>query len=107
MSRRMGKPTIYIGENKDADQLRSNCEADQRLCFRYTDSRIHPLLILKNNVKILAFSYTGRFVSELVGNPNCLFSHAQTCLLLKLSNNLVVGILIEVTTGREWSVNDY
>ena len=30
-------------ENKDADQLRGNREADQRLCFRYTDSSI-PLL---------------------------------------------------------------
>ena len=39
----MGKPTIYIGENKDADQLRGNREADQRLCFRYTGSTI-PLL---------------------------------------------------------------
>ena len=39
----MGKPTICIGENKDADQLRGNREADQRLCFRYTDSTI-PLL---------------------------------------------------------------
>ena len=27
-------------ENKDADQLRSNCAADQRLCFRYKDSTI-------------------------------------------------------------------
>ena len=36
----MGKPTIYIGENKGTDQLRSNCEADQRLCFRYSDSKI-------------------------------------------------------------------
>ena len=26
MSRHMGKPTICIGENKGADQLRSNCE---------------------------------------------------------------------------------
>ena len=43
MSRRMGQPTICIGENKGADQLRSNCEADQRLCFHYTDSKI-PLL---------------------------------------------------------------
>ena len=34
----MGKPTICICENKDADQLRGNREADQRLCFRYTDS---------------------------------------------------------------------
>ena len=39
----MGKPTICIDENKGADQLRSNCEADQRLCFHYTESTI-PLL---------------------------------------------------------------
>ena len=39
----MGKPTIFIGENKDADQLRGDREADQRLCFRYTDSTF-PLL---------------------------------------------------------------
>ena len=36
----MRKPTICIGENKDADQLRGNREADQRLCFRYSDSII-------------------------------------------------------------------
>ena len=40
----MGKPTICICENKDADQLRGNREADQRLCFRYSDSTI-PLLL--------------------------------------------------------------
>ena len=39
----MGKPTICIGKNKGADQLCSNCKADQRLCFRYMDSTI-PLL---------------------------------------------------------------
>ena len=43
MSQSMGKPAICICENKGADQLRSNCEADQRLCFRYTGSTI-PLL---------------------------------------------------------------
>ena len=32
MSRRMGKPTICIGENKGADQLHSYCEADLRFC---------------------------------------------------------------------------
>ena len=37
------KPALCICENKDADQLRGNREADQRLCFRYTDSAI-PLL---------------------------------------------------------------
>ena len=39
----MRKPAFYICENKDSDQLRGNREADQRLCFRYTDSTI-PLL---------------------------------------------------------------
>ena len=44
MSRPMEQPTICIGENKGADQLRGNREADQRLCFRYSDSTIPPLL---------------------------------------------------------------
>ena len=39
----MGKPSICICENKDADQLRGNREANQRFCFRYTDSTL-PLL---------------------------------------------------------------
>ena len=34
------KPAFCICENKDADQLRGNCEADQRLCFGYIDSTI-------------------------------------------------------------------
>ena len=60
----MGKPTICIGENEDADQLRGNREADQRLCFRYSDSLI-PLLF-----KLLAIfcACTGRFLSDLFGN---------------------------------------
>ena len=57
----MRKPTICIGENKGADQLRGNREADQRLCFRYSDSTV-PLL-LKSEI-----SCTGRFVSDLFGN---------------------------------------
>ena len=43
MSLHMRNPTICICKNKAADQLRSNCKADQRLCFRFTDSTI-PLL---------------------------------------------------------------
>ena len=34
-----------MGENKDADQLRGNREADQRLCFRYTDSSVRRPVI--------------------------------------------------------------
>ena len=40
----MRKPDFCLGENKGADQLRGNREADQRLCFRYTDSTISLLL---------------------------------------------------------------
>ena len=47
----MRKPDFCICENKDADQLRGNREADQRLCFRYTDSTI-PLLS-KSEISIL------------------------------------------------------
>ena len=59
----MGKPTICIGKNKDADQLRGNREADQRLCFCYSDSTV-PFF------KLLAIFCvcTGRFVSDLFGN---------------------------------------
>ena len=43
MSHVVRKPDFFICESKDADQLRGNREADQRLCFRYTGSTI-PLL---------------------------------------------------------------
>ena len=43
MSLVMRKPAFCISENKDADQLRGYRDADQRLCFRYTDSTIHLL----------------------------------------------------------------
>ena len=39
----MRKPAFCICEIKDADHLRGHHEADQRLCFRYTDRTI-PLL---------------------------------------------------------------
>ena len=39
----MRKPDFDLCENKGADQLCSNCTADQRLCFRDTQSTI-PLL---------------------------------------------------------------
>ena len=50
----MGKPTICIGENKDADQLRGHREADQRLYFRYSDSTI-PLLLKSEISSFLLF----------------------------------------------------
>ena len=43
----MRKPDFYLCENKRADQLCTNCTADERLCFRYSDSTIPALLIPK------------------------------------------------------------
>ena len=74
MSHVMRKPDFCLCEDKGADQLCSNCTADQRLCFRYTDSTFPHLLIPK--VSSLAFfcGCSGRFVSDLVGNPEDSFS---------------------------------
>ena len=66
LSRVMKKQRFCISEIKDTDQLRSNGEADLRLCFCYIDSTI-PLLF-----KPLAIfcSCTAWFVSDQVGNQN-------------------------------------
>ena len=40
----MRKPDFCLCKNKGTDQLRSNWEADQGLCFCYTDSAISLLL---------------------------------------------------------------
>ena len=53
----MRKPAFYICKNKDADQLRGNREADQRLCFRYTDTTI-PLLCISEISSLLPSSVT-------------------------------------------------
>ena len=85
MSRLVGTPTICIGENKGADQLRGNREADQRLCFRYSDSTI-PLLLKS---KISSFSAcTARFVSDLFGNHIVGFPTRRLKCLLSLSDVL-------------------
>ena len=69
----MRKPTFCMCENKEADQLHGNREADQRLRFRYIDSTI-PLLP-KYETKPLAIlcGCTARFV-YLIGNPEDRFS---------------------------------
>ena len=75
MSRVMRK-LACICENKDTDQLRSNREADQRLCFHYMDSTITLLPKFMRNFKPLVIFCvcTARFVSGLVGKPKDWFS---------------------------------
>ena len=55
MTRIVRKPDFCICENKGADQLHGNREADQRLCFRYTDS-IFPLLLISEISSFYLFS---------------------------------------------------
>ena len=58
------------------DQLRGNREADQRLCFRYLDSTIPLLSKYKiSSLLPISSSYTAWFVSDLVRNLHCWFSH--------------------------------
>ena len=107
MSRVIRKPAFCICENKDADQLRYNREADQRLCFRHTDSTI-PLLhkskisshwpssmavqpglflfglrlyVPVNNFSVMS-GRTAWFVSDLVGNPKDRFSHNPAHIIM-------------------------
>ena len=55
VSRIMRKPDFCLCENKGADQLRGNREADQRLCFCYSDSTI-PLLLKSEISSFYLFS---------------------------------------------------
>ena len=70
----MGKPKICICENKDADQLRSYCEADLRLSFRNTVQFTYFL-----NQKFPVSSYLLCLYSMVcvrtVRKPHCWFSH--------------------------------
>ena len=56
---------------------RNYCTIDKRLCFRYLDSQ--SLFYVNRTFKPIAYlcDCKGRFVSELVGNPNCWFSHVK------------------------------
>ena len=74
----MRKPILCICENKDADQLRGNREADQRLCFRYIVKSLYFL-----NAKAIFCSCTGCFLSDQIGNQNVFFSHGAAHSLLR------------------------
>ena len=82
----MGKPTICIGENKGADQLRSNCEADLAVTAKLINAtRIVQFLFYLNPKFQASSSFLCLYRSVCVGpvrKPHCWFSHevAQTKL---------------------------
>ena len=71
----MRKTAFCICENKGADQLHSNCEADQRLCFRYKARTIPPL----SKSKISGLKPSSVLVQlglcRTCSKPHCWFSH--------------------------------
>ena len=87
MSRYIGKPTICIGENKDADQLHGNREADQRLCFHYLD--IVQFLFYLNPKFQASSSFLCLYCPVCVRpvrKPHCWVSHEAAHILLSCYN---------------------
>ena len=86
----MEKPTICIGENKGADQLRGNREADQRLCFRF-GTRILQSLYFLNTKFHASSSFLCLYRSVCVGpvrKPHCWFSHEAAQMSPRDDTNL-------------------
>ena len=70
VNRTMRKPTFCIGENKGADQLHSNCEAYQHLCFCYLHSTMSLLSKFKISGHLLCLYSpvcAGLFKNHIVG----------------------------------------
>ena len=66
----MSNLEFCLCKNKDADQLCSNCRADQRLYFRFLDCTI--LLLNLSEISSLLLSYVAVQLGllDLVGNHN-------------------------------------
>ena len=79
----MRKPEFCLSENKGANQLRSDCEADHRLCFRYTDL-------------------------SLVGNPEDRFSHVAAQINVKYEgcSNVCVQMLLLAIEPSQYHIYD-
>ena len=99
MSLRTRKPTICICKTKD-----------QHLSFHYTDSTI-PLLKSKISSPslLLWLCFCGQFVSDLVENQDCWFSHAKAqiikflCHYLWLYSSCVKGLKTGfLTNNSKW-----
>ena len=86
----MRKPAFCSCENKDADQLRGNREADQRLCFRYTDSTISLLP---------QYEISSLQPSSVAAQPGLCRTWSETSKTGFLTTRLI-GELLEVLTLR-------
>ena len=87
----MRKPDFCLGENKGADQLRGNREADHAFVFA---TRIVQFLFYLNPKFQASSSFLSLYRPVCVGpgrNPNCWFSHAQfSCVAAQIMNKLTL-----------------
>ena len=101
----MGKPTICIGENKDADQLRGDREADHAFVFAI---RIAQFLFYLNPKFQASSSFLCLYRPFRVGpvrKPHCWFSHeaAQMNQWLSLQDeiDMELGVNSDETLPKE------
>ena len=98
----MRKPDFaYAKTVKGADQLRSNYEADQRLCFCYTESTIPLLSKSKISSRLAIFcDCIGWFMSQsdIVRNPKDQFSHEAAH-----TSNIPEQDYLNIMLGHLWT----
>ena len=88
----MRKQTFYICENKDADQLLGNCEADQGLCFHCIHSTI-PLLSISKISSLEPSSVAVQPVFVGPGRKPVRTTYSCQILILFLGFLQLIGIL--------------
>ena len=91
----MRKRAFRICENKDADQLHSNCTADQRLSFPYIASTI-PVLP-KSEISSLSVAVQPGLCLTLSEPPKTGF------LATRLTYSVIVGVFKCVLDGSDYS----
>ena len=93
----MRKAAFRICENKGADQLGGYYRpADQCLCFPYIDTSSSISLLPKSKISSHSLAIfhgcTPRFVSDLVGNPNDMFSNDAAHFIAELAKRSIEWI---------------
>ena len=76
----MRKPAFCMCENKDADQLHGDREADQRLCFSFIDGTI---LLLPN------YEISSLYLSSMAVQPGLCQTWSETPKTCFLTTRLI------------------
>ena len=99
----MGKRTTCIGENKGADQLRSNCEAADQLISAFVFATRIVRFIYFINPKFQASSlllclYRSVCVRPVL-KPHCWFSHEAAQLFQRINSKVNHALFVPSSPG--------